>query len=117
MFADEKPVLNPMFVPPNLAIGDNIELSCIVKRGSYPVQIEWMHNFKKVTALQKYKVTLSESSSHLSIGKIQANDIGNYTCVASNRFGTDRETVVLTIEGKLFLSFAFYICYCIFIRI
>ncbi|GFS44503.1 titin [Nephila pilipes] len=96
--SNEQPVLNPMYVPPNLSIGDNIELSCIVKRGSYPVQIEWLHNDKKVTSLQKYKIINSESSSHLSIGKIQAEDIGNYTCVAKNRFGHDSNTVVLIIE-------------------
>ncbi|GFS81160.1 titin [Trichonephila clavipes] len=96
--SDEQPVLNPMYVPPNLSIGDNIELSCIVKRGSYPVQIQWLHNDKKVTSLQKYKIINSESSSHLSIGKIQPEDIGNYTCVAKNRFGHDSNTVVLIIE-------------------
>ncbi|GFS39582.1 titin [Trichonephila inaurata madagascariensis] len=96
--SDEQPVLNPMYVPPNLSIGDNIELYCIVKRGSYPVQIQWLHNDKKVTSMQKYKIINSESSSHLSIGKIQPEDIGNYTCVAKNRFGQDSNTVTLIIE-------------------
>ncbi|GIY51862.1 titin [Caerostris darwini] len=100
-FAEEPPVLNPMYVPPNLAIGDNIEIFCIVKRGSYPVQIEWFHNDKKVTSVQKYKITSSESSSHLSIGKIQPDDIGNYTCIAKNRYGQDSNTVVLIIEDGM----------------
>ncbi|GBM66125.1 Titin [Araneus ventricosus] len=98
--SEEPPVLNPMYVPPNLAIGDNIELSCIVKRGSYPVQLEWLHNDQKVTSLRKYKIINSESSSHLSIGKIQPEDIGNYTCVAKNRYGHDSNTVVLIIEAE-----------------
>ncbi|GIY73271.1 titin [Caerostris extrusa] len=100
-FAEEPPVLNPMYVPSNLAIGDNIEIFCIVKRGSYPVQIEWFHNDKKVTSIQKYKITNSESSSHLSIGKIQPDDIGNYTCIAKNRFGQDSNTVILIIEDGM----------------
>ncbi|GFS44500.1 titin [Nephila pilipes] len=96
---DDQPVLNPMYVPPNLAIGDNIELSCIVKRGSSPIQIEWLHNQKKISSLQKRKIINYESSSHLSIGKIEPGDIGNYTCVAKNRIGQDSNTVILIIEG------------------
>ncbi|XP_035214084.1 titin-like [Stegodyphus dumicola] len=96
---EEPPVLNPMFVPPNLAIGDNVELLCIIKRGSYPVQIKWLHNGNEIKSLQKFKIMNSDSSSHLSIGKIQASDIGNYTCFAKNSYGQDSFTVQLVIEG------------------
>ncbi|KAF8764129.1 Titin like protein [Argiope bruennichi] len=89
-----------MFVPPNLAIGDNIQLLCTVKRGSNPVEIEWLHNGKKITSIQKNKIITYEDSSHLSVGKIQPEDIGNYTCVAKNRKGQDSYTVTLIIEGK-----------------
>ncbi|PRD37680.1 UNVERIFIED_CONTAM: Titin [Trichonephila clavipes] len=96
---DDPPVLNPMYIPPNLAIGDNIELSCIVKRGSSPIEIDWQHNAKKISSLQKRKIINYESSSHLSIGKIQPDDVGNYTCVAKNNIGQDSNTVILMIEG------------------
>ncbi|GFS39584.1 titin, partial [Trichonephila inaurata madagascariensis] len=95
---DDPPVLNPMYIPPNLAIGDNIELSCIVKRGSSPIQIDWQHNAKKISSLHKRKIINYESSSHLSIGKIQPDDVGNYTCVAKNNIGQDSNTVLLMIE-------------------
>ncbi|XP_035214091.1 Down syndrome cell adhesion molecule-like protein Dscam2 [Stegodyphus dumicola] len=99
--AQEAPVLNPLQIPPNLSIGDNTELLCTLKRGSSPLIFSWLYNGINITSRKKYKVTTTETSSLLSIGKIQASDIGNYTCVASNRLGEDSGTVRVVIEGEL----------------
>ncbi|GFS81159.1 titin [Trichonephila clavipes] len=107
----QPPILTPMYVPPNLAINDITEIYCIIKRGTFPVSFTWFHNDVEITGMKNYKITNSETSSHLSIGKIQASDIGNYTCKATNRFGHDSGTVSVLIEGKkikiLVFSFSF----------
>lgn len=95
----DAPVLNPLSVPPNISIGDITEIYCSIKRGSLPVTFKWLHNGKEVHAHSKYKITTSEINSHFFLGKIQASDIGNFTCIASNTFGTDSKTENVFMEG------------------
>ncbi|GIY73268.1 down syndrome cell adhesion molecule [Caerostris extrusa] len=61
---------------------------------------KWLHNDKEITTRMKYKVATTGSSSHLSIGKIEATDIGNYTCVVSNSYGQDKSTVQVILEAN-----------------
>lgn len=93
-------MLNSIFVPRNIAIGDITEISCSIKRGSLPVQFKWLHNGKEVHSHPRYKITTSEASSQFFIGKIQASDIGNFTCMASNSFGSDSVTESVFMEGE-----------------
>lgn len=101
-YADgDKPVLNPMFIPPNLAIGDITELSCTVKRGTFPVNFKWLHSGDEIHSHHKYKISNSKSTSLLYIGNIQASDIGNFTCIVENSYGTDTKTENVLIEGSI----------------
>lgn len=97
--ASEPPVLNPLSVPPNIAIGDITEIFCTAKRGSQPIEFKWLHNGKEVSHNSKYKITNIKTSSHFYIGEIQTEDIGNFTCVASNAFGMDSKTENVFMEG------------------
>lgn len=94
-------MLNPLLVPPNIAIGDITEISCTVKRGGQPITFKWLHNGKDIPGNSKYKIINLKTSSHFSIGEIQAVDIGNFTCVAHNAFGTDSKTENVFMEGKI----------------
>lgn len=100
VYSEEAPVLNPLLVPPNIAIGDNAEIYCTIKRGSPPIEFKWLRNGKDVQAYSKYKISSTKTSSHFSIGKIQASDIGNFTCVARNAFGEDSKTENVFMEGE-----------------
>lgn len=87
-------------IPPNLALGDITELYCSVKRGSLPIEFQWMHNGKELHSHHKYTINNAKTNSHFSIGKIQAFDIGNYTCKAINAYGQDSKTGSVIIEGE-----------------
>lgn len=80
---------------------------CSLKRGSLPVTFKWIYNNKDVTSSSKYKIVVTDKSSHFSIGNIQYFDIGNYTCVASNKVGVDRKIASIVMEGNFlyFLQF------------
>lgn len=94
----EAPVVNKLFVPSNLALNDILELLCTVKRGDPPLNFRWLHNGRDVTQ-SKHRVTTLGSSSHLSIGKIETEDVGNYTCIVSNSMGSNEVTANIVIEG------------------
>lgn len=103
--AEDSPVLNPLVIPPSLALGDITELYCTVKRGTLPIDFKWMHNGKEVNSHHKYKISNSKTNTYFSIGEIQAFDIGNYTCIASNAYGQDSKTGSVIIEGGvIFIS-------------
>lgn len=101
VYASDPPVLNSLFVPRNIAIGDMTEITCSIKRGTLPVHFKWFHNGKEIQSHSKYKVTNSEVGSHFFIGKIQASDIGNFTCMAINDFGSDTITESVSMEGMI----------------
>lgn len=98
--AGDSPVLNPLLVPPNIAIGDNTEILCTIKRGSQPVDFQWLHNGRQVQSHHKYKISSSQTSSHLYIGQIEPEDIGNFTCIIRNAYGEDSKTESVYMEGE-----------------
>lgn len=69
-----------------------------MKRGDPPLTFRWLHNGRDVTQ-SKHRVTTLGSSSHLSIGKIETEDVGNYTCIVSNSMGSNEVTANIVIEG------------------
>lgn len=104
--AGDAPLLNHLLVPSNIAIGDNTEILCTIKRGSSPFEFKWLHNGHEVQTHSKYKTSSSQTSSHIFIGAIQASDIGNFTCVATNAYGEDSKTENVFMEGMgIFLVF------------
>lgn len=105
----EAPILNPILIPSNLAIGDMLELPCTIKRGKLPISFKWFYNNRQVTDHDKYKVSSSQIGSQLLIGEILPLDIGNYTCQATNSYGDDSKVVSVLIEGKKYAYL--YMCF------
>lgn len=92
-------MLKPLLVPANLELGDVTEIYCIIKKGSPPVIFKWLHNGKEIISHSKYKINTAETSSRFYMGKIEASDIGNFTCIASNPFGMDSKSEMVSMEG------------------
>lgn len=46
---------------------------------------------------------MDDSSSMLRIGQLEADDSGNYTCLARNQHGADSSTVRVNVNGESFL--------------
>ncbi|OPL33637.1 hypothetical protein AM593_05081, partial [Mytilus galloprovincialis] len=76
-------------------------LQCIVRAN--PIQfLEWQRNGIPIENSMKYRVALNDDYYEiytkildLNIHSIQKEDYGNYTCVASNSLGKDKETMLL----------------------
>lgn len=87
-------------VPPNIGLGDPIDMICTLRKGSFPVTFTWFLNNKILTDNSNVKITLSSRNSHSSIEKLVPEYIGNYTCQAKNKYGVDNTSVLVYAEGE-----------------
>ena len=48
-----------------------------------------------------YKIENTDDESHLRLKNLNRGDSGNYSCIASNAFGSDIQTSILYIKGLI----------------
>ncbi|KAK8780164.1 hypothetical protein V5799_018492 [Amblyomma americanum] len=104
--AQDAPRLQPFYFPKENPLLETLVISCIAIRGSQPVEFSWFKDGLPLAA-NKRVVTklLADTISTLTITKIRAADIGNYTCHASNAAGTDSFSAELLVTGQEALQF------------
>lgn len=79
--------------------GGSVTLICNVT--SEVASVTWEFDGSKIDALPEERYQGGNiSSPSLLISDLRTTDQGNYTCSASNLFGTRRAYVFLTITGK-----------------
>lgn len=93
------PVLHPLLIPPDLGLGDNLDITCSLKRGTLPVRFEWKINGKAGAEISGIRINTSEKRSVCIINSIRPEHIGNYTCEVSNSVGFARVETELRVEG------------------
>ncbi|KAH9380975.1 hypothetical protein HPB48_021081 [Haemaphysalis longicornis] len=97
--AGEVPKVNPFtFVGP-LSEGQSTAVNCMITEGSKPVQLQWLKDGREVTSSGAVKLIKHETIVVLSIEPVTVADSGNYTCVARNKYGLDRYTSTLHVNG------------------
>ena len=89
----------------SLSIGSDFLFVCNVESGSLPVFFEWSRNGQtlKTSPDANYKIESSKKFSILSIDAITRSDSANYTCLVRNAFGSDTQSVLLSIKGYIYL--------------
>lgn len=69
-------------------------------QGDYPFTFKWFFNNRPIYYKTRAKVTqVNRRSSNMVIEAVNAKDMGNYTCVVTNRAGTSSTTAILTVKG------------------
>jgi hypothetical protein len=100
----ESPVLAPLSVPRQLSEGQKLRLICNVLSGTLPVQFEWTKEDRSLASGSRTTIRrLTEEVSELETTNLKFEDIGNYSCLARNSFGSDVSTVNLQIKGIDFI--------------
>ena len=93
-----KPKVLPFEFPKQVNAGDSVTVVCVAK-GSSPVRYEWSKDglaFSRETA----SIVASDELSTIHIKSLQATHAGNYTCTASNAFGSDSFSARIRVQSE-----------------
>ncbi|KAH7976679.1 hypothetical protein HPB52_018024 [Rhipicephalus sanguineus] len=92
------PKLQSTGFPSEISLGDDTGVMCMVTKGSSgPFTMTWYKNGEEVSISNRVTVVVRASKAVLNIDAVRVEDIGNYTCTATNRFGTDSLTLPLLV--------------------
>ncbi|XP_074593968.1 cell adhesion molecule Dscam1-like [Brevipalpus obovatus] len=97
--SNERPKISP--TPPKILLktGEMASFTCILQKGSLPVEIEWLKGNNIIRSSSNAVIEKNQRTSNLIIQSITISDSGNYTCKVSNSFGSDISTSQLIVEG------------------
>ncbi|RWS03905.1 titin-like protein, partial [Dinothrombium tinctorium] len=96
------PKLIPMPTLQPFKEGSAFRLLCSVQYGAMPLKFNWFFNSKLITyQLHDINIETREDESTLKIKNVKSENSGNYTCVVSNEFGKDSQSVMLVVKSPL----------------
>ncbi|KAL3203344.1 hypothetical protein MRX96_041926 [Rhipicephalus microplus] len=94
----EAPQIQPFAFPKDPRANSKIVMSCNAHVGTEPISFAWFKNGQRVVSDTKVQTkAFSETVSILTLLDVTSEDVGNYTCQATNRYGTDSLTAELVL--------------------
>ncbi|KAL3203341.1 hypothetical protein MRX96_041923 [Rhipicephalus microplus] len=98
----DAPKLQPFYFPKENQLLQTIVVSCIAVRGSQPLEFSWSKDGLPLAHKDKRVATrlLTDTISTLTVTNVRAENIGNYTCRASNAGGFDSITAEVIVTGE-----------------
>lgn len=84
------------------AVGRRVSFACTAFEGD-SVKFSWTRNGKILQrGLDRILIATDQGSSMLTISSVSSDDVGDYTCIASNDISEDRSSAHLSVEGRIF---------------
>ncbi|GAB6026403.1 Down syndrome cell adhesion molecule-like protein 1 [Chamberlinius hualienensis] len=84
--------------------GASTRVVCGLQEGDLPIHFQWLHNGYPVSDSDSVSIhELDGLSSIFSVGRLNVNHSGNYTCVAKNGAGVTEHVAALHVNGNLML--------------
>nr|XP_054924918.1 titin-like [Dermacentor andersoni] len=101
-FCAAVPILREFSFPPEVTLGEHVLVSCSVKKGDTGLHhMAWLKDGKNMENSDRVSLSAQFSGSvTLRIANLRPEDVGNYTCVARNSFGSDSFTAPLLVQGN-----------------
>lgn len=94
-------------VPKNF--GAMVSVQCILGEGDLPVKILWTFNGNPMESGDGTMISmLGARISNIMIDSVEGRHIGNYTCSAQNKAGTEYYTAQLEVIGTQAIKINFY---------
>ncbi|XP_076318853.1 cell adhesion molecule Dscam1-like isoform X4 [Tachypleus tridentatus] len=91
--------IRPFTLPQLVEAGKKIQLICGLEEGDGEVDFTWFKDEVPIVSNTHLTIVTHATFSVLEMDNVKVTDSGNFTCVASNVFGKDRHTVVLSVQG------------------
>ncbi|XP_078540256.1 titin-like [Lissotriton helveticus] len=93
----DPPVFSRIPSPAQILKGVDVSLECDLS-GTPPFDVTWYKDRRQIRSSKKYKVTSKNTLASVHILNVEASDIGEYQCKATNEVGSD--TCICTIKLK-----------------
>ncbi|XP_074605175.1 cell adhesion molecule Dscam1-like isoform X2 [Brevipalpus obovatus] len=97
--SNEQPKITPLQARIHLKLGKKASFACVLEEGSLPVDYVWSKGNNVISSSEHTAIESYKGISSLIIKSIEIQDSGNYTCRATNQFGSDSSTSQLIVEG------------------
>lgn len=98
--ANFSPKLDNLNLQRSQNIGSVFKIFCAPQEGTKPFRFEWHKNGVHLPLTSSlYRIETSEDDSLFVIDKVSESDSGNYSCLAANNVGTDRQFTTLLVKG------------------
>ena len=75
--------------------GSAVQLACIISFGDLGISFSWSDPAGAAVSPSP----INDTASVIAITTMMSSQYGTYTCVASNRFGSGNDTVIITQAG------------------
>lgn len=80
--------------------GQLLTVPCAVIEGDAPISLQWLHNNEPIAPHHRVSVVqIGDRSMILSITSVNADHIGEYSCVAKNDAGLHKISDSLNVNG------------------
>lgn len=64
------------------------------------MRVSWFKDGKEVASSDRYRIAFVEGTASLEISRIDMNDAGNFTCLATNSVGCKDSSGALIVQGS-----------------
>ncbi|XP_076371559.1 cell adhesion molecule Dscam1-like isoform X4 [Tachypleus tridentatus] len=91
--------IQPFSFPREPEEGKTIQVTCGVEEGEDPVKFTWLKNGNIVHSADHLTILTHKRLSVLIVNNVNVNDIGNYSCIATNPGGEDRFSSEFFVRG------------------
>ncbi|KAK8775970.1 hypothetical protein V5799_030684 [Amblyomma americanum] len=96
----EVPEIRPFSFSKNIPVGGKALVTCWITSGAQPVTFSWLKDGDSLSTVQGTRQKADPDYSVLLLEPVLPSHVGNYTCIAKNKFGFDSYTTVLEVESS-----------------
>ncbi|KAH6928693.1 hypothetical protein HPB50_018636 [Hyalomma asiaticum] len=96
----EVPEIRPFSFSKNIPVGGKALVTCWITSGVQPVTFSWLKDGQSLNTVQGTRLKTDPDYSVLLLEPVVPSHVGNYTCIAKNKFGFDSYTTVLEVESS-----------------
>ncbi|KFM56581.1 Down syndrome cell adhesion molecule-like protein, partial [Stegodyphus mimosarum] len=77
-----------------------VSVTCIAATKTKPITFQWLKDSKEIMLEENIRIASANEVSVLILDPVNLENSGNYTCIATNSFGSDQLTAFLKVRAS-----------------